>query len=174
MFLVGSLYAANAVHSYGIARWVVVVSVFVFAIGYVSTWAVVGKIYASEIQPAKTRATTNSMATGGSFVGPSPICLHETIFIVTSRGLIHQQIANWLVAFATPIFLARSAYGAYFLFGGIALMTLVVLATCMRETRGQSLEDIQDTFRQRSARPSVAHASEALSSIPMIPLVVQA
>ena len=68
MFLVGSLYAANTVNSYGAARWVVVVSVFVFATGYVSTWAIVGKIYASEIQPAKTRATTNSVATGGSFV----------------------------------------------------------------------------------------------------------
>lgn len=50
------------------ACWVVAVSEFVFAIGYVSTWAVVGKIYASEIQPAKTRATTNSVATGGNFV----------------------------------------------------------------------------------------------------------
>ena len=68
MLLVGSLYAANAVHSYGLARWAVIVSVFIFAIGYTSTWAVFGKIYASEIQPTKTRATTNSMATGGSFV----------------------------------------------------------------------------------------------------------
>ena len=68
MLLIGSLYAANVVHSYGVARWVVIVAVFVFAIGYVSTWAVFGKIYASEIQPTKTRATTNSMATGGSFV----------------------------------------------------------------------------------------------------------
>jgi len=68
MLLIGSLYAANVVHSDGAARWVVIVSVFVFAIGYVSTWAIVGKIYASEIQPTRTRATTNSMATGGSFV----------------------------------------------------------------------------------------------------------
>lgn len=83
-------------------------------------------------------------------------------------------MANWLVAFATPIFLARSAYGAYFLFGGIALLTVVVLATCMRETRGQSLEDIQDAFRQSSSRSSMAHASEALASVPMIPLMVQA
>ncbi|KAI4605130.1 hypothetical protein J4E80_010715 [Alternaria sp. BMP 0032] len=128
MLLIGSLYAANVVHSDGTARWVVIVSVFIFAIGYVSTWAIVGKIYASEIQPTRTRATTNSMATGGSF------------------------LANWLVAFATPIFLARSAYGAYFLFGAIALLTLVVLATCMRETRGLSLEDIQVSFAQASSR----------------------
>ncbi|CAI9635759.1 unnamed protein product [Alternaria burnsii] len=130
MLLIGSLYAADAVHSYGAARWVVIVSVFVFALGYVSTWAIVGKIYASEIQPTKTRATTNSMATGGSF------------------------LANWLVAFATPIFLAKSAYGAYFLFGGVALLTLMVLAICMRETRGLSLEDIQISFARSSARVS--------------------
>jgi len=128
MLLVGSLYAADVVHSDGAARWIVIVSVFIFAIGYVSTWAIVGKIYASEIQPTRTRATTNSMATGGSF------------------------LANWLVAFATPIFLAKSAYGAYFLFGAIALLTLVVLATCMRETRGLSLEDIQVSFAQASSR----------------------
>jgi MFS family permease len=73
MLLIGSLYAADAVHSYGAARWVVIVSVFVFALGYVSTWAIVGKIYASEIQPTKTRATTNSMATGGSFVSKLPM-----------------------------------------------------------------------------------------------------
>ncbi|KAB2099453.1 hypothetical protein AG0111_0g12240 [Alternaria gaisen] len=81
MLLVGSLYAADAVHSYGTARWVVIVSVFVFALGYVSTWAIVGKIYASEIQPTKTRATTNSMATGGSFVSKLPMlpnCKHFT------------------------------------------------------------------------------------------------
>ncbi|PSN64961.1 general substrate transporter [Corynespora cassiicola Philippines] len=131
MLLIGSLYASNVVHSYGVARWVVIVAVFVFAIGYVSTWAVFGKIYASEIQPTKTRATTNSMATGGSF------------------------IANWLVAFATPVFLAKSAHGAYFLFGSIALFTLIVLAVCMRETRGQSLEDIQVSFAQPPARPSI-------------------
>ena len=73
MLLIGSLYAADAVHSYGAARWVVIVSVFVFALGYVSTWAIVGKVCASEIQPTKTCATTNSMATGGSFVGKLPM-----------------------------------------------------------------------------------------------------
>jgi MFS family permease len=72
MLLVGSLYAAKAVHSYGVARWIVIVSVFIFAIGYNSTWGMIGKIYASEIQPTKTRATTNFMATGGSFVSQLP------------------------------------------------------------------------------------------------------
>jgi MFS family permease len=77
MILIGSLYAANAVHSYGAARSVVIVSVFIFVMGYVSTWAIVGKIYASEIQPTKTRATTNSMATGGGFVSTPSMLPHH-------------------------------------------------------------------------------------------------
>jgi MFS family permease len=84
MLLIGSLYAADVMHSYCAARWVVIVSVFVFAIGCVSTWAIFGKIYASEIQPTKTRATTNSMATGGSFVSTLLLPLghdHVTSFL---------------------------------------------------------------------------------------------
>jgi MFS family permease len=85
MLLVGSLYAANVVHSHGATRWIVIVSVFVFAIGYVSTWAVFGKIYASEIQPIKTRAITNSMATGGSFVSTLYLLTHDDTLTCYSR-----------------------------------------------------------------------------------------
>jgi len=71
MFLMGVLYASSSVHQgYGVARWVVVTSIFVFALTYCFTWAVVMKIYASEIQPAKTRASANSIAQGMGFVCP--------------------------------------------------------------------------------------------------------
>ena len=53
---------------------------------------------------------------------------------------------NWLVAIITPIFLAHSAFGAYFLFGFLALGTVVVLMASMPETKGQSLESIQEAF----------------------------
>lgn len=46
----------------------------------------------------------------------------------------------------TPILLDKSAFGAYFLFGGLALFTVIVLGACMPETRGRSLEDIQEAF----------------------------
>ena len=58
------------------------------------------------------------------------------------------------MAFATPIFLARSSFGAYFLFGGLSLFTLIVLALFMPETRGRGLEDIQDGFRRPSVNPA--------------------
>lgn len=46
----------------------------------------------------------------------------------------------------TPILLDKSAFGAYFLFGGLALFTVAVLGACMPETRGRSLEEIQQAF----------------------------
>jgi MFS family permease len=67
MFIIGSLYATNSVHAHsGAGRWVVIVLIFAFALSYVATWGVVGKIYASEIQPARTRAAANSAAQGVS------------------------------------------------------------------------------------------------------------
>jgi MFS family permease len=68
MLLIGLLYATNSVHAYGIARWVVIILVFAFGLIYASTWGIVGKIYASEIQPAHTRAAANCVAQGLGFV----------------------------------------------------------------------------------------------------------
>lgn len=68
MFLIGSLYAADAVHPFGIARWVVIVSVFLFGLIYCATWGIVGKIYATEIQPTHVRAAANCVAQGLGFV----------------------------------------------------------------------------------------------------------
>ena len=72
MFVIGSLYAADNVHANtGAGRWFVIVLIFCFALLYVSTWGIVGKIYASEVQPAKTRAAANSLAQGLGFVSHS-------------------------------------------------------------------------------------------------------
>ncbi|KAF7517721.1 hypothetical protein G7054_g13714 [Neopestalotiopsis clavispora] len=134
MLLIGTLYATGVVHPYGVARWVVIVSVFAFGLTYCATWGIVGKIYASEIQPSNTRAAANSVAQGLAF------------------------ITNWLVAILTPILLDKSAFGAYFLFGGFALGTVAVLAAYMPETRGRSLEEIQDAFHQ----PGIKNLTQSL------------
>lgn len=69
MAVVGTLYASNSVvNDGGVASWVVIVLIFVFALAYVSTWGIVGKIYASEIQPAHNRATANALAQSLIFV----------------------------------------------------------------------------------------------------------
>lgn len=124
MFTIGSLYAANAVNSEGAARWVVIVLVFVFGLAFSSTWGIVGKIYASEIQPAATRSAASCVAQGLGF------------------------FTNWIVAIITPVFLANSSFGAYFLFGSICFASVLVLMVTMPETRGQSLEAIQEAFKR--------------------------
>ncbi|KAI1187505.1 general substrate transporter [Nemania serpens] len=124
MFLIGSLYAAGAVHPSGVARWVVIVSVFAFGLTYCVTWGIVGKIYASEIQPDHIRAAATCVAQGLGF------------------------FTNWLVAILAPILLEASASAAYFLFGGLALATVAVLYAYMPETRGRTLDDIQEAFHQ--------------------------
>ncbi|KAJ9638206.1 hypothetical protein H2199_006893 [Coniosporium tulheliwenetii] len=97
MIIIGSLYASKVVHPQGAGKWFVIVLIFAFALTYCFTWAVVGKIYASEIQPTNTRAAANCLAQGLSF------------------------FTNWLVAIITPVLLASSSSGAYFLFGFLAL-----------------------------------------------------
>lgn len=128
MALMGGLYATNSVHAnHGIARWVVVMTIYIFAIGYSMTWAFGVKIFASEIQPAATRATATSIAQSANFA------------------------SNFLVAFITPVLLAKSDSGAYWLFGGASLFTTAVCFLYMPETRGRDLEAVVQAFEGHKA-----------------------
>lgn len=127
MFLIGSLYASQVVHSHaGAGRWIVMVCIYIFAIIYAFTWGVGIKIYAAEIQSQRTRALATSLAHGSNWT------------------------TNFLVALITPVLLSKSSFGVYFLFGGCTLLTAVVCAVSMPETRGRSLEDVDEAFKQRS------------------------
>ena len=126
MFVICSLYASNAVHpTYGAGRWVVIVSIYIFTVIFCISWAVGIKIYAAEIQPQRTRASATSLAHSSNWV------------------------MNFFVALTTPILLAKSSFGAYFLFGGCSLVTAIVCALCMPETKGKSLDEIEEAFRSR-------------------------
>lgn len=131
MFLIGALYASGTVHgSVGAGRWVVIVTIYIFAVIYSLTWGVGIKIYAAEIQPQRTRASATSLAHGSNWA------------------------ANFLVALTTPILLSKSSYGAYFLFGGCSILTAIVCALFMPETKGRSLNEIEDAFKRKSPRSS--------------------
>ncbi|OAK94099.1 general substrate transporter [Phaeosphaeriaceae sp. SRC1lsM3a] len=129
MFLMGGLYAGNAVHaSSGAGRWVVIVSIYLFAAIFSVSWAVGIKVYSAEIQPQRTRATATSMAHGSNW------------------------ICNFLVALVTPTLLAKTAYGAYFLFGGCTFLTALLCIMVMPETRGKSLNEIEQAFQKKKNR----------------------
>lgn len=69
MLTIGSLYASQAVHAtWGAARWVVIVAIYLFAISYSTTWAVSFRVYATEIQPARTRAPASSLSLSANWV----------------------------------------------------------------------------------------------------------
>ena len=127
MFLIGGLYAGNAVHdSVGAGRWVVIVSIFVFLAIFCFTWSIGIKIYVAESQPQRTRASATNLAHGSNWV------------------------TNFLVALTTPILLAKSSFGAYFLFGGCTLLTAMVCFVFMPETKGKSLNEIEEAFRRKN------------------------
>lgn len=124
MFIIGGLYAGNVVHGdRGAGRWVVIVQIYLFAVLFSVTWAVGIRIYAAEIQPQRTRASATSIAHGSNW------------------------LMNFLVALVTPTLLANTRYGAYFLFGSCAFVTAAVCWVFMPETRGKSLDEIEEAFK---------------------------
>ena len=62
------------------------------------------------------------------------------------------QVANFFVAFITPILLAQSSSAIYFLFGGVLALGIGVSTIYMPETRGRDLETIGEAFGAQSAR----------------------
>ena len=127
MFLIGGLYVGNAVHhSSGVGRWIVIVSIYLYVGIFCVSWAVGMRIYVAESQPQRTRASATNLAHGSNW------------------------LANFLVAFSTPILLARSSYGAYFLFGGCTLLTVIVCFVFMPETKGRSLDEIEEAFKRKT------------------------
>ena len=123
MFVIGGLYAGNTVHgSSGAARWVVIVSIYIFAAIFCISWAIGIKIYVAASQPQRTRASATNLAHGFNWVG------------------------NFLVALMTPVLLAKSNYAVYFLFGSFTLLTALVCFIFMPETKGKSLDEIEEAF----------------------------
>ncbi|KAJ8608224.1 hypothetical protein MRB53_039755 [Persea americana] len=128
MLLIGSLYAADAVHGdRGAGRWVVIVLIYIFALAFSATWAIGLKVFITEIQPLHTRAPATSLAQSCNWV------------------------TNWIVAFTTPIMLSEATYSIYFLFGGSTVLAVLLCIFAMPETKGRSLEDIDSEFERRRA-----------------------
>ncbi|UKZ72544.1 hypothetical protein TrVFT333_000174 [Trichoderma virens FT-333] len=125
MLLMGSLYAADKVHAdRGAGKWVVIVSIYLFAIVFNGTWAIGFRTFLMESLPRKTRSSASSLAQSANW------------------------FSNYLVALITPVLIAKSTYGAYYLFAFSSLFTTIIVALRMVETRGHSLEEIEQRYVQ--------------------------
>ncbi|KAH8923423.1 general substrate transporter [Atractiella rhizophila] len=122
LFMQGILYASKATNAAG-ARWTVIAMIEVFIVAFAASWGVGMRMYISEIQSGRTRAAATSLATA------------------TNQGV------NFLIALTTPLFLAASSSGPYFLFGSTTTLAVIICLLYMPETRGVSLENIDKAFQ---------------------------
>ncbi|KAJ7018387.1 general substrate transporter [Mycena alexandri] len=130
MLVMGALYASNAAQTQSGKRTLIAL-IYVFIAAFISSWAVVIRVIASEIQPKRTRAPATSLAQ----------CFSWAI--------------NWVIAFSTPLFLARSSSGPYFMFGICSLVTVLVCAVFQPETKGISLDALDQGFQETKLQSAV-------------------
>ncbi|TEA18448.1 High-affinity glucose transporter [Colletotrichum sidae] len=128
MLVMGSLYAAGEVRAdSGAGKWVVIVSIYAFTAIYNFTWAIGFRTFLVESLPRKTRSSASSLAQSANW------------------------FANYIVALVTPVLIAKSTFGAYYLFAFCSLFCTVVVALVMVETRGHSLEAIEKRYLEKKA-----------------------
>lgn len=127
------------------------VAIYIFAAVYQFGWGPVVWTYCSEIPPARLRALMMGMAVASqwlfNFVGTS-----ETSVIISNLG----EDANALtVAKATPSMFAtlgRNGFGTYFVYGSFSFLMVIYAWFLVPETKGLSLEYMDQLFEQGSAR----------------------
>lgn len=139
MLTIGTLYASKAT-DYQAGRWAVIVLIYIFVIGFNSTWAICIRIICVEIQPPRTRAAVSSLGQCANWV--------RHLFQSVHMDAHLPQAVNWIIALTTPLFLAKSSSGPYFLFGTCSLLTAFVCIAYQPETRGSSLEEVDENFSQ--------------------------
>ncbi|GAA6009918.1 hypothetical protein JCM11491_000866 [Sporobolomyces phaffii] len=122
--LLGIMYASGG--NKGGGRWFIIILIEVLATSFSASWALVVRLYASEIQPSRTRAAAASFSQASN------------------------QATNFVVAMTGPTFLTTVS-GPYFTYGFLSLFAVVVATFVMPETMGSSLEDIDSKFQSSSS-----------------------
>ncbi|KAJ7688666.1 general substrate transporter [Mycena rosella] len=130
MLTMGSLYASDAAQTAAGKRTLIAL-IYIFIAAFISSWAVVIRVIASEIQPKRTRAPATSLAQCFSWA------------------------VNWVIAFSTPLFLTRSSSGPYFMFGVCSLLTVLVCLVFQPETKGLSLDALDQGFQETKLQSAV-------------------
>ncbi|KAK2611083.1 hypothetical protein N8I77_004459 [Diaporthe amygdali] len=144
MVLMGTMYAAGLVHgSHGPGRWVVIVSIYLFAVVYNATWALGFRTFLVESLPRKTRSSASSL------------------------GQCSNWVANYIVALTTPVMIAESSFAAYYFFAGCTLICTIVCALYMFETKGHTLEVIEQKYLDEKAKSTGRWAFEGFKLRPV-------
>jgi hypothetical protein len=78
MLLIGTLYASHANDSEA-GRYAIIVLLYLFVAGYVSSWAIVCRIVCSEVQPNHTRAACSSLGQCANWVSDGVWSTYEQL-----------------------------------------------------------------------------------------------
>jgi len=88
--------------------------------------------------------------------GPVPWLVMSEVFPARAKGIAGgiATCLNWLAAFITTkefsaLSLTIQTYGAFWLFGGICVISVVFVFVFLLETKGKSLEEIEEHYRGR-------------------------
>lgn len=109
--------------------WVAVTSVAVYIVGFAMSWGPCTWLIMSEIFPLKARGTASGIATA----------------------------FNWFCSFAITksfSFLIKlfTAAGTFWFYGSLMLLGTVFVYVCVPETKGKSLEEIQQYFESKDTK----------------------
>jgi MFS family permease len=99
---------------------------FVYVVSFEAGWGPVTWIYCSEIFPTRLRAKAMGLTTMSLWVG------------------------NFLVSFLPPMMIEAIGYNTFVIFGAFCVLCFL-MAGCVPETRGRSLEEIAAKFERGTA-----------------------
>lgn len=120
MSVIGILYSIPSLSTAG--KWGVIAMIFLYFVAFILTWAILMRIWVSESQPVRSRASVSSLA------------------LTVNWG------TNFIVAFTTPIFLEASPSGPYFLWAASIWVSVAVFAVFLPETKGQSIDGLEQNL----------------------------
>ncbi|CEP15143.1 hypothetical protein [Parasitella parasitica] len=108
----------------GAKGYVAMVCIYIFAVGYEFSWGPIVWVVCSEIYPTRIRAMALSLTTAFNWA------------------------MNATIAKVTPIMIANITFGTYFFFGSMAVVMGVFAFVFLPETRGRSLEEMDELFNK--------------------------
>ncbi|KAI8067555.1 general substrate transporter [Gongronella butleri] len=110
----------------GAKGYVAMVMIYLFAVGYEFSWGPIPWILCSEIYSNDVRSVCLSITTAFNWA------------------------MNAIIAKVTPLMMANITFGTYFFFGSMAVVMGVFVFFFVPETRGRSLEDMDELFESGS------------------------
>lgn len=127
--------------------YIALVMIYIFAATYQFGWGPVVWTYSSEIPPARLRALMMGMAVASQW-----------LFNFVGKHIYHSGLAiakNSVVAKATPSMFATfgtNGFGTYFVYGSFCFAMVVYAWFLVPETKGLSLEHMDQLFEQTNVR----------------------